>query len=148
MGRNEWCSYKHSTMHSYPLQFSRHGSIWNLSGGALVDDLCQLNYSRVPVLPYNSSEMTPITLLENCTRTAVTSSREGLWVLIPTFENLCYGYFWESSDFCRLRNVGPGERSSILNPFSNGIKYCAAAECFCVYWVPHVHLWCTFFTKI
>ena len=30
MSRNEWCSHKHSTMLSYPLQFSAHGSSRNL----------------------------------------------------------------------------------------------------------------------
>ena len=69
MGRNEWCSHRHSTMHSYPPQFSAHGSSWNPLGRALVDNLCLLNYSKVPVLTYNSSEMMPITLLENCVQT-------------------------------------------------------------------------------
>ena len=105
MGKNEWCSHRHSTMHSYPLQF--FGSSWNLLGKALVKDLCQLNYSRVPVLLYNSLEMMLSTLLENCAITAVKFSREGLWVLIPTFKNLCYGCLWEPSEVYRLRNRGP-----------------------------------------
>ena len=106
MGRNEWCSHRHSIMHSYPLQLSAHGSSCNMLGRALVDDLCLLNYRTVPVLPYILSEMTPITLLENCGRTAVTSSAEVLWVLIPTFENLWYG-IWEPTGVCRLLNRGP-----------------------------------------
>ncbi|GFW26212.1 hypothetical protein TNCV_3397081 [Trichonephila clavipes] len=48
----------------------------NLLGRALVDDLCQLKHSKVSVLPYNSLETTLIMFLENCDRTALTSSRE------------------------------------------------------------------------
>ena len=102
ISRNKWCSHRYSTMHFYPLQFSAHSWIWNLLGRALVENLCQLNNSRVPVLPCNSSETTLIMLLKNYARTAVTSSREGLWILIPTFENLWYGCFWEPSEVYRL----------------------------------------------
>ena len=61
-GQKWVCSHRHSIAHSYPLQFFAHRSSWNLLGRNLVDELCQLNYRRVPVLPYNSSETTPITL--------------------------------------------------------------------------------------
>ncbi|GFW60295.1 hypothetical protein TNCV_1843751 [Trichonephila clavipes] len=77
----------HPIMLSYPLQFCVHGSSWNLLGRGLVDDLCQLKHSRVPGLPHNLSERTPIMLLENYARTPITSFREDLSV-IPTFESL------------------------------------------------------------
>ncbi|GFX73045.1 hypothetical protein TNCV_1704471 [Trichonephila clavipes] len=59
----------------------------------LEDDLGQLKDRRVTVLPYNSSETTPIMLLESYAETAVTSSREGLWVLIPNFGTLDMAVF-------------------------------------------------------
>ncbi|GFX41601.1 transposable element Tcb2 transposase [Trichonephila clavipes] len=41
-------------------------------------------------MPVQPSEMTLITFLENCARTAVTSSRDRLEVLVPSFKNIWY----------------------------------------------------------
>ncbi|GFY10142.1 hypothetical protein TNCV_360091 [Trichonephila clavipes] len=56
-------------------------------GRALFDNLCLLKHSRILVLPYNSSETTPITLLENFARSAVTSFREGLHALSKVYKD-------------------------------------------------------------
>ncbi|GFU95030.1 hypothetical protein TNCV_4138141 [Trichonephila clavipes] len=61
-----------------------------LSARAFVDDLCQLKHNRVSVLQYIPSETTPITFLENCARTAVTSFRIRTHNSL-TFQNLSYG---------------------------------------------------------
>ncbi|GFW61106.1 hypothetical protein TNCV_4873161 [Trichonephila clavipes] len=73
----------HSTVHTYPYHMVQAEIC---KARLLVDDLYQLQHSRVSALSYKSSETKP--LLENCARTTVTSSREGLLALIATFENL------------------------------------------------------------